>query len=358
MLLGKICSEITISIPSGATLKLALLDTKKEEMWASAAVKKESGDDPDITNGVLVYSKVYWCEKSGIFVDGGFGVGRVTKSGLDCSVGSAAINSVPRKMIIQQVERALKEKCSLIKYPNKGIQVIISIPEGEALAKKTYNPRLGIVGGLSILGTSGVVEPMSHQALIDTTRLEMNVLHNQGKNNLVLTPGNYGETFIQKYYGNKAMGILSSQVVKYSNFLGEALDNSVELGFQNLLIIGHIGKLVKVAGGIMNTHSKYADCRMEILTAHCGIAGGNTELLSKLMLCLTTDEALGLLKEEGLLEATMKTLMGKIYFHIENRLEDKLCVAAIVFSNTFGVLGETQNTQKILEEIYEENSRK
>ena len=263
LLTGEKRENISLTTPKGIELKLPVLEIERTNDQVSCAIRKDSGDDPDITDGALIFATVSRKAGAGISIDGGTGVGRVTKRGLDQPVGAAAINSVPRQMIRENLE----EVCKTLDYPD-GLSVVISVPAGEELAKRTFNPRLGIVGGISILGTSGIVEPMSEQALIDTIRLELKQRRLGGAEEVLLTPGNYGKDFAARSFD-----VRPEIPVMTSNFIGDALDSCKELGFQNVLLVGHIGKLVKLAGGMMNTHSRYGDCRMEIMTAHAAAAG-------------------------------------------------------------------------------------
>ena len=259
--------EIRLMTPKGIEVRIPVenVEINPEENRAVCSVRKDSGDDPDVTNRAIVCAEVFLRKEAEppVRIDGGEGVGRVTKPGLACKVGEAAINPVPRKMIQQEVRKVMKAfDC------RGGLDVIISIPDGKRLAEKTFNPKLGIVGGISVLGTTGIVEPMSEQALIDTIKVEINVAKATGVSYLVLTPGNYGETFL------KESGYMDALTyVKCSNFIGEALDAVREKEFAGVLLVGHIGKLIKVAAGMMNTHSRYGDRRMETLSAAAESAG-------------------------------------------------------------------------------------
>ena len=257
LLTGRRMERVTLATPKGIRLELEVKEISMGPDAVSCAIEKDSGDDPDVTRGTLVFAEVSRQEVPGVAIDGGIGVGRVTKPGLDQPVGASAINSVPRRMISEAVEevRALTDS-------REGLKVVISVPEGEALAKRTFNPRLGIVGGISILGTTGIVEPMSEQALVDTIRVELRQRRESGAEYVLLTPGNYGSDFIRD-----GLGIDPSLPVQTSNFIGDALDICRELGLRGALLVGHIGKLVKLAGGMFNTHSRYGDCRMELLCA-------------------------------------------------------------------------------------------
>jgi cobalt-precorrin-5B (C1)-methyltransferase len=267
------------------------------------------------------------------------GVGRVTKPGLDQPVGSAAINHVPREMILREV----RDVCEIMDFRG-GLRVEIFVPQGESLAEKTFNPRLGIQGGISILGTTGIVEPMSRQALLDTIRVELRMKRAQGDSVAFVSPGNYGLEFMRRTYGYDL-----EQSVKCSNFIGETIDMAVELGFEKMLFTGHIGKLVKVAGGIMNTHSREADCRMEILAAAALQEGMDRSAVCRILDCVTTEEALTLLDDAGCRKAVMERLMERILYYLNRRADGKMQMECILFANAFGQLAESSHARELLE---------
>lgn len=342
LLTGQERHEIALTTPKGITLHLELHDVARGKDAVSCAVAKDSGDDPDVTRGTLIYARVSRSDRPGIAIDGGQGVGRVTRQGLDQPVGAAAINSVPRQMIRENLE----EVCRLVDYAG-GLSVVISAPEGERLAQKTFNPRLGIEGGISILGTTGIVEPMSEKALVDTIRVELTQRRAEGKEYVLLTPGNYGSDFIRQ-----TLEIDPTTAVQVSNFIGDALDICRELEFRGALLIGHIGKLVKIAGGMLNTHSQYGDCRMEILAAHGGAVGLPPEKIREVLDCVACDDALRILRGAGVYEKTLSRLMGRIGFHLAQR-SGELETGAVVFSKEYGLLGETDNARTLLQYILE-----
>ena len=344
LLSGKEISYVELHTPKGIDLRLEVLDISREDNAVSCAVQKDGGDDPDVTNGILIYAKVSRepADEAQIIIDGGIGVGRVTKPGLEQPVGAAAINKVPRQMIRENLEAV----CEQYHYHGK-LSVVISIPSGVELAAKTFNPRLGIVGGISVLGTSGIVEPMSEQALIDTIRVEMRQKLANGMEYLLVVPGNYGIDFLDQY----GHGLQLEDAVKCSNFVGEALDAAVEFGAKGVLLVGHIGKFVKLAGGIMNTHSHNADARMELLTVHAALLGAPVELLQKMMECVTTDDALKYLKEADLMEPVMDRIMEKMEFYVNQRAQHQLELGVITFSNVFGILGQTKNVPDLVKKI-------
>ena len=274
-------------------------------------------------------------------LDGGIGVGRFTRKVLEQEAGEAAINKVPRQMIREAVQSQIE------KYDwDGGADVLIYVPQGVEIAKKTFNPRLGIEGGISVLGTSGIVEPMSEQALTQTIFLEMKMLRDEGHRYCYLTPGNYGNDFLRQ-----TLGYDQELAVKCSNYIGDAIDDGVRLKMDGLLLVGHIGKLVKIAAGVMNTHSRQADARMEVLAVHAAMAGADRETVCALMKCFTTKEALDILEKRGLLEETMRTVMEKIEYHLAKRAGEKMKVGALMFSDELGVLGKTSLVDKLREKI-------
>ncbi|MCC8162645.1 MAG: cobalt-precorrin-5B (C(1))-methyltransferase CbiD [Lachnospiraceae bacterium] len=350
LLSGREVSYVELMTPKGVALHLEVLDIRWERDSVSCAIRKDGGDDPDVTNGILVYAKVNRCssvpgDDSRIHIDGGAGVGRVTKPGLEQPVSAAAINRVPRQMIRENLEAV----CAKYAY-NSGLDVLITIPAGEELAAKTFNPRLGIVGGISVLGTSGIVEPMSEQALIETILVEMRQKLANGMKYLLVVPGNYGIDFLSQY----GHGLDLDDAVKCSNFVGEALDAAVEFGAKGVLLVGHIGKFVKLAGGIMNTHSHNADARMELLTVHAALLGAPVELLQKMMDCVTTDDALKYLDEAHMVEPVMERLMERMEFYVNQRAMNELELGVITFSNVYGVLGQTAKVPELVEKIAEQ----
>ena len=320
MLLSKeALPSVKIVTPKKIELNLEVIDISIQKNCVSCAIIKDAGDDPDVTNGIKIYATVSKCE-SGIHISGGKGVGRVTKKGLEVAVGEAAINPVPLEMIKSEL-LLVKEKYAY----EYGFQVVISVPEGEKVAEHTFNSRLGIIGGISILGTTGIVEPMSERAIIDTIKAEMNVIKASGEKNLIIAPGNYGIDFLKNCFA-----IDLDKAVKCSNFIGEAIDYACYLKFEKILLVGHVGKIVKLAGGIMNTHSKIADCRMEILAAHAAMAGAID--IHSIMEATTTEQAFQIICDEGLMKKVSKSLSEKIQFHLEYRIKNALEIEFISFS--------------------------
>ena len=331
--------------PAGIGFTLPLCEITRGESFVSCGVVKDSGDDPDVTNGVTIYAKVEKTDAAGqIEIDGGEGIGRVTKPGLDQPVGNAAINSTPRRMIAQ----ALQSVCEDCGYAG-GLSVTISAPAGVEIAKKTFNPRLGIVGGISVLGTTGIVEPMSDDAVVETIRAELSVRAAAGHHTVLFIPGNYGADFIKN-----TLKIDPTVAVTTSNFIGDAFRLAAEAGFSAALLIGHIGKLVKLAGGMFNTHSRWGDCRAEIFAAHAGMCSADRQTIEKIMDSAMTDDMLRLLDEAGLREPVMTSVMDKTEEQLVARPLGAMETGVITFSNVYGCLGQTGGAAAVLKRIQEE----
>ncbi len=343
MLLGKErISFVDLMTPAGILLHLSLEDVVMGENFVSCAVRKDGGDDPDVTSGLLIYARVEKLDESGTFLlEAGEGVGRVTLPGLPVPVGEAAINPVPRSMILGEA----REVSEMFGYLG-GLRIRIFVPGGEETAKKTFNPRLGIVGGISILGTTGIVEPMSEKALVESIRLEMKQRAALGDQYLLVTPGNYGAEYLRQH-----MNLPFEKNIKCSNYVGETIDAGLELGIKGILFVSHIGKFIKVAGGIMNTHSHNADARMEILCAAVIRSGGDLETAREILECNTTDQALQVLKKGGLLEKTMEAVLERIQYYLDFRSGGEVRTGAVIFSSELGYLGQTRDAGRLIREL-------
>ena len=347
VLTQKIVPYVILTTPKGIKVCIEIEDQVISKDVASCSVRKYSGKDSDVTNGTKICSKVTKeCDDAQrITISGGMGIGRVTLPGLDQKPGEWAINSVPRKMICDGINRErerIEETCSL--------SVEISAPEGAFLATKTFNPKLGIIGGISILGTSGIVEPMSEQAILDTIKIEINIRKSQGKRVLLMTPGNYGSEFLQSEFGFSL-----EAAVHCSNFIYDAVLMAQKAGFKQLLLCGHMGKLVKVAAGIKNTHSKYGDHRMGTLcsVAKKFVAENEFPLLQeKLMACISTEQAIHELDLYGEHAETRLKICTEITRMIQKVLTDwtggAMQCEVIVFTKENGLLGETPEAKKYI----------
>jgi cobalt-precorrin-5B (C1)-methyltransferase len=357
LLTGNHLQHMKLMTPKGTEADLPLFHVVIKNQEAECAVQKDAGDDPDVTDKALVFASVqyfdgdeaeaiktcyrYGGEEDGIsplFLTVGEGIGWVTKPGLSCPVGMPAINPVPRTMIFQGVEEARRE--AGFEGP---LKISISMPEGRKLAEKTFNSKLGIEGGLSVLGTTGIVKPMSEDALTATIRLELHMKAVAGDKRVILTPGNYGEAFIKE-----TLSLSMTEGVTCSNFIGEAFGMAGEEGFENILFAGHIGKLIKVAGGVYNTHSKYGDRRMEILwDCVSAVTKDQAELKNTILNANTMEEAAGILKNHGILKPAMEEAVHRIQKYA-TLWSGGICVEVVTFSTANGILGMSQGAEDLI----------
>ena len=342
LLTGRAPAVLRLDTPAGIAFDLPVEQPHRDGDAAVCTVRKDAGDDPDITDGVRITAAVRRAA-DGVTIDGGAGVGRVTRPGLAMPVGAAAINPGPRAQIAAALGRAARKAG----YTG-GFSVIISAENGEALAKQTYNSHLGVVGGISILGTSGLVEPMSEKALVDTILLELDSLYAAGQRIAFLCPGNYGADFARD-----ALGLDLEKAVKCSNFIGEALDHAVFRGFDGILLVGHAGKLVKLAAGVMNTHSSVADGRQEIFTAHAALCGAGRGTLEGLMQAVSVDACIELLDRENLRGPVLARMEKEIEKRLALRLRNRATVEFILFTAKYGILAQSPGAAALCERLRE-----
>ncbi len=363
LLNGEISDQVSIQLPGGDYLVIPVQREGKGEYY----VVKDSGDDPDVTNHTEIHAGIIEIPESEflssadgykkmfqsdhcpwLYLTGGEGVGIVTKAGLEQKIGYPAINKVPRSMIFSAVESVIDTSDSNIR-PGKDKKwvIIVSVPEGERLAKKTFNPQLGIMGGISILGTSGIVEPMSEAALTATIELEIRQTISQGMTDLIFVPGNYGERYVRTKLN------LNNRLIQCSNFIGEAVDLAKAYEASSVLLVGNFGKLVKIAGGIMNTHSKAADGRWEIVVSHAALMGAKISTLKKIRNAVTTDEMLHILEREGGEELKQK-VTESIIQEAERKILKRAAgmeIGIVFYSEKYGYIGKTSLADNILNRI-------
>lgn len=340
LLTGQLPEVIELHTPKGIDLFLHPEQAGFDGTVARCCIRKDSGDDPDVTNGICIYADVQK-QAQEIVILGGDGVGVVTRPGLSVPVGQPAINPGPRAQITAAVTTAAQQA----EYTG-GLQITISAENGDQIAKQTYNEHLGIVGGISILGTSGIVEPMSEAALMDTTHLELDSLYAAGARKVLICPGNYGADFARDQ-----LGLDLDQAVKCSNFIGDALDYAAWKGFQQIFLVGHAGKLVKIAAGVMNTHSSVADGRQEIFTAHAALCGAPHDTLQALMQSVTIDACLEVLDKVNLRDPVLERIGKAIDERLHYRLRGKAEIGYLMFTNQSGVLAQSKNAVKLCEEF-------
>lgn len=337
----QVINQVSIVTPSGITLRLNVEQPLICGQQASAAIRKDGGDDVDATHGMLIFAQVALNDSGSITIGGGEGVGTVTRKGIGLPIGSAAINRTPR----QTIEQAVREVIG----PERGADIVIFAPEGEERAQKTYNGRLGILGGISIIGTTGIVTPMSEESWKRSLALELEMKRAQGMTSVILVPGNHGERFVQEH-----MQIDAERVVTMSNFVGYMLQEAQRLGFQRVVLVGHLGKLIKVAAGIFHTHSHIADGRMETLVARLALLGAPHEFLRAVFECSTTEAAMELIEQQGW-QAVYDDIAQAICERVKQMLRfapQPFCCDVVLFSFDNVVLGSNRPINEIVSALH------
>lgn len=328
---------VEISALDGTLLEIPIKGVQRGEDGAvTAEVVKFSGDDPDITNGVSVFTTlkaVPGLEELSFMA--GEGIGRVTKPGLSVPVGEPAINPGPRELI-RRVVREMTGK-------ETGYLVTIAIPAGKELSKQTLNPVLGIEGGISVIGTTGVLRPMSEEAFKESLVPQIEVAIAGGCKELVFVPGKIGERVATDW------GLPRAAMVQTSNFIGYMLEAAERLGIRRLLLFGHIGKLAKVAAGIFYTHNRIGDARLETLAAYAAAEGLDSERTERILSANTTEDALTVLREKD--EAFERCVCDRIAARASARAErylfGKLQVGTVMVTLQGELLGMDKAAQDI-----------
>lgn len=332
----KIPDLVEVVSPAGRSFLLETFPLGKGRYGAV----KDSGDDPDATDGMTVIAEVSVLEHDGpINFFAGEGVGTVTLPGLKVPVGEPAINPVPREMIEDAVRSVIG---------GRGANVTISVPGGEERAKRTFNPRLGIKGGISILGTTGVVKPMDEESIYASLTLELQTFAAEGRETVAVTFGNTGENALRK-----AFSIEGRCVMQSGNYIGYVFDEMARLGLKRVLLCGHPGKLLKIAAGSFNTHNRIADGRMEALCTQAAIAGAKPEDVKRLYDCRTTEEAMDIIAELGF-EQIWTTLAGVVSSRCDKRSFGDISVETVFIDNSGRVLGMTSGALNFAEELKDE----
>ncbi|TQQ83206.1 cobalamin biosynthesis protein CbiD [Peptacetobacter hominis] len=374
LLSQKKTDSINIDTPKGIPLSIDIHDISISENRVSCSVIKDGGDDIDATNGMKIYADAEFVEKEspgkiveksktadkdriidennnrityketfsfegeGFAVFSGEGIGIITRKGLSHEPGYPAINPVPQKMISKEVS-------SILSANERFIKITLSAPEGKKIAEKTFNPRLGIEGGISIIGTTGIVEPMSDEGWKKSLSLELNMKRELGMDSIIMVPGNHGEAFIRENTGKEL-----SCVVRTSNFIGYMLMEAKRMGFKNILLAGHIGKFVKLSAGIFNTHSRNADARSEILVSNLALEGADIEILKKVDSCLTAEEAVAIIKEYGY-DRVFDNIAEKCRKRAMQYTDGEINIGVFVFDMEKNILGKSSNAEDMLKEI-------
>ncbi|EGT5081451.1 TPA: cobalt-precorrin-5B (C(1))-methyltransferase [Clostridioides difficile] len=366
-------NTINIDTPKGIPLLLKVNNINISDTFVECSIKKDGGDDIDATHTMDIYARAEIVAKNDknkgyltlkdidslstnseckselykfIRVYGGTGIGVVTKKGLSVDVGKPAINPTPLKMINHEIRKLIGDNFESILGNDKVLKITIFAPQGETVAKKTFNPRLGIVGGISIIGTTGIVEPMSDEGWKKSLSIELQMKKEQGLDKIILVPGNHGEQFIRE-----KLNLDIKYVVRVSNFIGYMIKEAQRIGYKKILMAGHIGKFIKVSAGIFNTHSKVADARSEILVANLALMGARYEFLNKINQCVTTEEAVELINNSEYREV-YNILSNKCKERVKQYLNedsDDIDVEVIIFSMDKSLLGKSDNTDDLVE---------
>lgn len=347
-------NEVRIGTPKGVDLDLKIDNISRGKDWVQCSVKKDGGDDIDATHGMDIFARLELVQADQVpdfrsdldsdylFITSGQGIGRVTKKGLDIRPGRPAINRVPLNMILKVVQETLDE-AGLDIYDYLGgrkILVTIFAPQGQEIAKRTFNSNLGIEGGISIIGTTGIVDPMSDEGWKKALSAELAIKRAEGRETIILVPGNIGRDIMAKSYGADLDGI-----VKMSNFIGYMLMETKRLGFKRVIVGGHIGKLIKLSGGITNSHSRVADARREIMVANLALLGAPLELLKEVDACLSTDAMVDIIRKAGYSQvfkvlADKAASKAKVYMRLGQ--EDHIDIEVYLFSMDGSLLAKSQ----------------
>ena len=339
--------KINIDTPKGIPLSLNVCNIELTENKVKCSIEKDGGDDIDATHSMHIYAEVELIDRTNdedIIVEGGIGVGVVTKKGLSVEVGKPAINPVPMRMINSEVRKVIGEDFKYNLGKSKSLKITICAPEGVEIAKKTFNPRLGIIGGISILGTTGIVEPMSDEGWKKSLSIELEMKKAQGLESIILVPGNHGEKFIKE-----KLNLDMKYVVRTSNFVGYMLKEAQRIGFKKILMVGHIGKYIKISAGIFNTHSKIADARSEILISNLAMMGAPYEFLKKIEGCVTAEAAVEIINESNYKDF-YDLISNKCKLKIEQYLlDEEIDVEVMIFSMDKTLLGKSDNADSLVE---------
>lgn len=327
---GDIVDSVSVDLPAGNRVALKVREVELCGDTAKCCVVKDAGDDPDITHGARICAMVRKNGR-GVSIRGGDGIGTVTKRGLQVSVGDPAINPVPRKMILKEVGSVLPN--------NQGVEVTIFVPEGRKLARRTMNKKLGIVGGISIIGTTGIVKPMSDEAFRESLIPQIDIALAEGYGEVVLTPGNIGERNAVR------AGVPGDAVIQTGNFVGFIVERCCEKGVKKALLFGHMGKLTKIAGGVFNTHSRVADARLEIIAAHASLLGADKEITKLILGANTTERALEVLRKNNL-NKVLDLIAEKASFRAMEYVDNKMEIGTIILSINGEVVGRDKNARR------------
>jgi cobalt-precorrin-5B (C1)-methyltransferase len=330
---GEKLARVNVSLPKDKNIIIDIAWIKYEnEKSVTAAVIKDGGDDPDVTNGAEICVTVSFLETlNKIIIDGGIGVGRVTKPGLGLEIGKAAINPTPLKMIKQAIEEIIGQQKN--RY---GLSVTISVPKGEEISKRTDNPRLGIIGGISILGTTGIVIPYSTASFAASIRQSIDVSKAMGSDSVILTTGGRSEDFARGIFGNS---IADHAYIQIGDFIGFSIKQCAIKKIKNANVIGFIGKLTKMAMGIKQTHVKGSHVDMNFLADLASRCGANNELIKKIRLA-NTARHVGELVDQFELNMFYDVLCEEVYNHLSKYSPSELQIKIMLLDFNGKIIGK------------------
>ena len=330
----KIVDEVQITALDGTILKIPIAKVEQTDEKISVEVVKDSGDDPDITNGTSIFTTTKIISGDEIIFRAGLGVGKITKAGLQLPIGEPAINPGPRQLI----------KNVAAEFGVKGLDVEISIPAGVELAKKTLNPILGVEGGISVIGSTGVLRPMSEEAFKNSLVPQIDVAKAAGYTSLIFVPGKIGETIA------KNIGLPSGAIIQTSNFIGFMLETAADKNISQIILCGHIGKLVKIAAGNFYTHNRISDARLETLAAYSAAEGLNADEVKKILSAATTEEAAKIISDNHF-EHVYKKIAERASLRAKRFVFEKIAIGTILVDYSGKILGFDDFAEKICQDL-------
>ena len=330
---GEYCERLELIALDGTPLEIPVKSIEETEGGVRVEIVKDAGDDPDITNGASVFTTVRTLSPgSGVVFHADEGIGTVTKAGLSVPVGSPAINPGPRKLTEQVIHELLGDEAAL--------EVTVSIPAGVRLAKKTLNPVLGVVGGISVIGTTGVLRPMSEEGFKNSLLPQIDVAKAAGYDTQIFVPGKIGENIAVRF------GLPQEAIVQTSNFIGFMLEAAVERKLKRVLLFGHLGKLAKVAAGVFHTHNRVGDGRLEAMAAYAAAEGLPADGVRRVLAATTTEDAMPVIEEYGLTKV-YDILAERASIRSERHVFGELSVGTVMVTLKGELLGMDNHAREI-----------
>jgi cobalt-precorrin-5B (C1)-methyltransferase len=324
---------VDVLLPKKDKIKICINSCEFDKNKARCSVIKDGGDDPDVTHGAEIVIDLELTSKpNSIEIDGGEGVGRVTKPGIGLDIGQAAINPTPRKMITENLMRVGKKILE-----KNGMNVVISVPKGKELGPKTDNPRIGIVDGISILGTSGIVVPYSTASFAAAIRQQIDVVVSMGDDTVVLTTGGRSED-----YARKTLELPEHSFIQMGDFAGYTISQCAKKNVKKAYVGGFIGKFAKMATGVKQTHVKGSKVNMEFLSELAKKCNANDNVIKKIKNANTARNVQEIVLENNI-EGFFANLCSEVYKQMKIHSENKIPIEIILFDFDGGILGRHPN---------------